>query len=108
MRVSNKSLRTWRSTLESKSFRISRSKIEYMHRKFSQHEKNEVKVDRIAVPKCKQFRYLSSLFQDNGMIDEDVAHRIKTRWLKGRSATVVLCDKGMPTKVKGKFYRTTI
>lgn len=58
---------------------ISRSKIEYMHCKFSQHEKGEVemRLDVIALPKCKQLRHLR-LFQENGVINEDVTHRVKT------------------------------
>lgn len=104
--VVNQKLELWRNTLESKGFRISSSKTEYMQCKFSQHEKSEVEVrlNGIAVPKCKQFRYLG-LFQENEIIDEDATHRIKIGWLKWRSVTVVLCDKMMPTRVKGKFYR---
>ncbi|KAL6573472.1 hypothetical protein OROHE_001931 [Orobanche hederae] len=30
------------------------------------------------------------------------------RWLKWKSATGVLCDPGMPHRLKGKFYRTAI
>lgn len=62
-----------------------------MHCKFSQHEKKEVKVrlDEIAVPKCKQSRYLGRCYQENELIDEDVTHRIKTRCLKWRSATMI-------------------
>lgn len=64
-------------------FRISGSKTEYMHFNFSQNEKREVEVrlDGIAVPNCKQFRYLVSS-QEDGMIDKDVTHSIKTGLLK--------------------------
>lgn len=40
----NQKLELWRSTLESKGFRVSRSKIEYMYWKFSQYEKDKVEV----------------------------------------------------------------
>ena len=29
-------------------------------------------------------------------------------WLKWRRASSVLCDKKVPLKLKGKFYRTTV
>ena len=29
-------------------------------------------------------------------------------WMKGRAATGVLCDKKIPLRLKGKFYRTAI
>ncbi|KAL6503372.1 hypothetical protein OROGR_025295 [Orobanche gracilis] len=54
------------------------------------------------------FRYLGSIIQKDGELDGDVAHRIKTGWLKWKSATGVLCDPDMPHRLKGKFYRTTI
>lgn len=96
--------------LESKGFRISRSKIKYLHCRFSQHERREVeaRLDGIAVLKCKQFRYLGSFCQDNGIIDEDVTHKIKMGWLKWRSFTRVLYDRRIPIKVKDKLYITTI
>lgn len=35
----------------------------------------------------KQFRYLGSMFHENGMMDKDVTltHKIKIEWLKSRS-----------------------
>ena len=39
---------------------------------------------------------------------EDVRHRISAGWLKWRQSSGILCDKRVPQKVKGKFYRTTI
>ena len=48
------------------------------------------------------------MLQRDRDIDEDVSHRIKTGWMKWRQASGVLCDKRVPQKLKGKFYRTTI
>jgi hypothetical protein len=60
------------------------------------------------VPKKDIFRYLRSILQKDGDIDEDLSHRIKAGWLKWRQASGVLCDLRVPLKLKGKFYRTTI
>ena len=54
------------------------------------------------------FRYLGSMLQKDGDIDEDVRHRISAGWLKCRQASGVLCDRRVPQKLKGKFYRTGI
>ena len=51
------------------------------------------------------FRYLGSMLQRDGDIDEDASHRIKAGWMKWRQASGVLCDKRVPQKLKGKFYR---
>ena len=37
-----------------------------------------------------------------------VRHRISAGWLKCRQASGILCDKRVPQKLKGKFYRTAI
>jgi hypothetical protein len=60
------------------------------------------------VPKKDTFRYLGSMLQKNGDIDEDVSHIIKASWLKWRQGFGVLCDHRVSLKVKGKFYRTAI
>jgi hypothetical protein len=38
--------------------------------------------DDQVVPKKDTFRYLGSMLQKNGDIDEDISHRIKAGWLK--------------------------
>ncbi|AQK49287.1 Retrovirus-related Pol polyprotein LINE-1 [Zea mays] len=97
-------------TLEAKGFRLSRSKTEYMKCDFSAmgYEDGDVSLDGQVVPKKDTFRYLGSMLQKEGDIDEDVSHRIKAGWLKWRQAAGVLCDHRVPRKLKGKFYRTAI
>jgi hypothetical protein len=103
-------LELWRRTLESKGFRLSRSKMEYMKCYFSAttQEEGDVRLDSQVVPKKNTFHYLGSMLQKNGDIDEDVSHRIKAGWLKSRQVSDILCDPMMPLKLKGKLYRTAI
>jgi hypothetical protein len=79
-------LELWRRTLEAKGFRLSRSKTEYMKCDFNAttQEEGDVRLDGQVVPKKDTFRYLGSMLQKNGDIDEDVSHRIKVGWLKWR------------------------
>jgi hypothetical protein len=49
------------------------------------------------------FRYLGSMLHRDVDIDEDVSYRTKTGWMKWHQAFVVLCDNGVPLKLKGKF-----
>jgi hypothetical protein len=96
--------------LEAKDFRLSSSKTEYMKCDFNatMQEERDVRLDGQVVLKKDTFRYLRSMLQKNGDIDEDLSHRIKTVWLKWRQASSVLCDPRVPLKLKGKFYRTAI
>ncbi|KAM1952113.1 hypothetical protein ACFX15_006643 [Malus domestica] len=49
-----------------------------------------------------------SILQKNEELDGDLNHRIQAGWMKWKSASGVLCDRRIPLKLKGKFYRTTI
>ncbi|PHU03773.1 Vacuolar protein sorting-associated protein 41 -like protein [Capsicum chinense] len=71
---------------------------------------NEVVVKLEAQEVCKRdrFKYLGSVIQSNGEIDEDVSHRIGAGWMKWKLASGVLCDKKVPPKLKGKFYRVVV
>jgi hypothetical protein len=66
--------------------------------------RGDVRLNGQVVP----FRYLGSMLQKDGDIDEDLSHRIKDGWLKWHQTSGVLCDPRVPLKLKGKFYRTAI
>ncbi|XP_063946097.1 uncharacterized protein LOC135151529 [Daucus carota subsp. sativus] len=107
----NVNLERWRTSLEGYGLRLSRSKTEYLWANFSEeiHEEDvAVCIAEARVPQTNTFKYLGSIIQSNGDISADVTHRILTGWLRWRSATGVLCDKNVPLKLKGKFYRVAI
>jgi hypothetical protein len=84
----NRKLELCRQTLESKGFRISRTKTEYMRSDFGTtiSKDGDVSLEGQVVPKKDTFRYLllkkdtfrylRSMLQRDGDIDEDVSHRI--------------------------------
>jgi len=79
----NTKLERWRDTLEAKGFRLSRSKTEYLHCRFSAEEgdvASEVPMEGAIIPRVERFRYLGSIIQENGEIDDDFNHRIKVGW----------------------------
>ena len=75
----DRKLELWRTTLESKGFRLSRTKTEYMKCKFSDINlaDSDVTLDDQIVFEKETFRYLGSMLQSNGEIDENVSHMIK-------------------------------
>ncbi|KAH0465637.1 hypothetical protein IEQ34_005740 [Dendrobium chrysotoxum] len=103
-------LEVWRSTLESKGFRLSRSKTEYMECNFSSNRPSEgiVTLGDQVINKSTCFRYLGSIVQSDGEIDGDVISRIQVGWLKWRNASGLLCDRKVPLKLKGKFYKMVV
>ena len=107
----NAKLEQWRQRLESRGFKLSRSKTEYMECRFGTERGASdaiVSLDGKTLNMKECFKYLGSFIQKNGDIDQDVAHRVKAGWLKWRAATGVLCDRSIPLKLKGKSYRTAI
>jgi len=79
----NKKLKRWRDTLETKGFKLSRSK--YLKCKFSEEEsgiKHKVYIGSVAIPRVEKFIYLGSIIQENENTDKDVNHLIKVRWQK--------------------------
>nr|XP_016469921.1 PREDICTED: uncharacterized protein LOC107792243 [Nicotiana tabacum] len=89
----NERLEVWRHTLESKGFKLSRTKTEYLECKFSgvtQEAGGDVRLDTQVIPKRESFKYLGSIVQMNGEIDEDVTHCIGAGWTQLRLASDVL------------------
>nr|XP_018633540.1 uncharacterized protein LOC104117440 [Nicotiana tomentosiformis] len=74
----NDRLEVWRHTLESKVFKLSRTKTEYLKCKFSgitQEADGYVRLDMQAIPRRESFKYLGSIIQKDGEIDKDVTHQ---------------------------------
>ena len=61
--------------MESRGFRLSRSKTEYLRCEFSGvgGDRGEVTM----VPRVEKFKYLGSMVEEGGDIDDDISHRIK-------------------------------
>nr|XP_016489185.1 PREDICTED: uncharacterized protein LOC107809107 [Nicotiana tabacum] len=95
-----KRLEVWRQTFESKGFKLTRTKTEYLKCKFSADpgEVNiDVRLESQVIPSRGSFKHLGSIIHEGLEIDEDVAHRIEVGWIKWRLASGVLCDKRVPT-----------
>ena len=56
------------------------------------------------------FQYLGSTISKDGKIEEDVEleQRIRAEWLNWRLASRMFCDRRIPPRLKGKYYKTTI
>jgi len=81
----NARLELWRQNLESRSFKLSRGKTEYMERKFSKQRIRDysiVTLDRQEISTSSQFKYLGYIIQNDGEINSDVNHKIQAGWLK--------------------------
>ncbi|XP_070004478.1 uncharacterized protein [Nicotiana sylvestris] len=95
----------------SKSFKLSRTKIEYLECKFSEgtHKAEvNVKLDSQVITIRDSFKYLGSAIQGNREIDEDITHRIGAGWMKWELAYSILCDKNVLPRLKSKFYRVMV
>ncbi|GKE58927.1 hypothetical protein Tco_1498112, partial [Tanacetum coccineum] len=72
------------------------------------NEEEEICIGEHILELKESFRYLRSVIHKSGRIEDDVTHRIQVGCLKWRAATGILCDKKVPLKLKGKFYRVAI
>lgn len=73
----NTKLEFCRQTLESKRFRLIRTKTKYLECKFSDvmpKDDVEVRLDTHVIQKIRSFKYLGSIIQGDGQIDKDFTH----------------------------------
>ena len=98
-----------REALESKRFRISRSKIRYMECKYSVSRSSHSEgVDIQNQEIAKRSFVIQTIFSKDDEIVDDIIHNIQVGWLKWKAAFGVLCDRRVPNKLKENFYRVTI
>ena len=91
----NEKLERWRHSLESRGFRLSKSKNEYLRCGFSGEEGGggEVTMGGVVMPRVEKLKYLGSIIEEGGDIDEDINHRIRVGWQKWKKASGILCDQ---------------
>ena len=96
--------------MESRGFRLSRSKTKYLRCGFSgvEGDSGKVTMGGVVVPRIEKFKYLGSIVEERGDIDEDISHRIRPGWQKWRKTCGVLCDKKIPFRLKGRVYRMVV
>ena len=106
----NEKLERWKHRLESRGFRLSRSKTECLRCGFSgvQRDGGEITMGGVVIPRVEKFKYLGSIVEQRGNIDEDINHRIRVGRQKWRKAFGVLCDTKIPFRLKGRVYRMVI
>ncbi|KAF3620510.1 hypothetical protein FXO37_33233 [Capsicum annuum] len=83
------------------------TKTEYLECKFSELSQEDgvvVELDSQVIQKRESLKYLGSMIQGNGEIDEDATHRVGARWLKWRLVSGVLGDK----KVRNEIIREKV
>ncbi|XP_063607578.1 uncharacterized protein LOC134782141 [Penaeus indicus] len=84
-------LERWRDGLEKREMKVSRAKTEYM-----------------CLNGVPEGSYLGSTLQADGGVDAEISRRIQSGWNNWKKMSGVLCDKRIPTRVKGKIHQTVI
>ena len=58
----------------------------------------------MVVPRVEKFKYLGSIVEERGDIDEDISHRIRAGWQKWKKVSGVLCNKKIHFRLKWRVY----
>ena len=61
-------------------------------------------MDDTKVPSVKEFKYLGSTVQESSSCEREIKRRVQEGWNGWRRVSGVICDRRLPTRVKGKVY----
>ena len=67
-----------------------------------------VKMQGEEVPKMENFKYMGSTVQSKGECGREVKKILQAGWNGWRRMSGVICDRRVPTGVKGKMYKVTL
>ena len=101
----------WTERLEKYGLKVNRLKTVYLVAKFSKKNSDvqeEVAIGSSPLKTVTSFRYLGSLIQESGSVEEEIQSRATAAWSKWREVSGVVCDKKMPLRLKSKVYKTVI
>ena len=104
----NRQLSRWKTALEEKGFKISRTKTEYLQIN-DDEDLDDMKMDEEIIKKVQAFKYLGGMHvSDYGELSIEISHRIQCGWNAWRKLSSVLCDKKMKVRLKRKVYKTAV
>ena len=101
-------IENWRKALEDRGMRVNQKKTEYLCAGGGEAEPGDVRMQGEVVPRVQDFKYLGSTVQDDCGANREVTKRIAADWMSWKKVTGVVCDKKVPSKVKGKIYKVVV
>ena len=102
-----RTLECWRYALERRGMKVSRSKTKYLCANGG-NDKETVKMEDTKVIRVKEFKYLGSTIQESGGCEREIKRRVQAGWNGWKKVSEVICDKRLPTRVKGKVYSSVV
>ena len=60
------------------------------------------------MPRVKKFKYLGSTVQESGGCEREVKRKVQAEQNGRRKLSVVICDRRLPARVKGKVYSSVV
>ena len=101
-------LERWRNPLERRGMKVSRTKTEYLCANEQEMRFPTVAMGGAEVPKVEEFKYLGSTVQADGGCTREIRKRVKAGWNAWRKMSVLLCDRRVSARVKGKIHQTAV
>ncbi|XP_069996779.1 uncharacterized protein [Penaeus vannamei] len=92
-------LERWRTAMEERGMRISRSKTEYM---CTSIDERSINTDGEELKRVQKVTYLGSIVDACGNMDEEVKHRVQAGWNNWRSASEGPLGQESTSKTEGK------
>ena len=96
-----------RYVLKRRGMKVSWSKTKYLCVN-ERNDEERVKMEDTKVPRVKEFKYLGLTVQESGSCEREVKRRVQARWNGWRKVSRVICDRRLPTRVKGKVYSSVV
>jgi len=99
----------WKEKMEQGGLQVNMSKTEgMMSSKTGREEMNLRSEDGRRIQQSTEFKYLGSVFTEEGGTEKAVRQRVKEVWRKWKEVTGIVLDKKIPLKLKIKVYKTVL
>ena len=86
--------------------KISGKKTEYLG--YSEHQDVDIHLQGETVNRVNTFTFYHPTLAEDGERDAEVTHRVQSGWKHWKRVSIVLYDRKMNVKIKGKVYWTVV
>ena len=106
--IVEKKLEDWRRAMEDRGLKITSKTTVYLRFNVDGNVDGDINLQGQNFERVNTFKNQGATLTENGYLDAEMTHRIKSGWKNWKRVSGILCDRRISLRFNGKVYKTVV